>query len=56
MVEFSMFILVRMSIPLEFVTVDLEGFPWWTLLSYDVIPSYFYCNYNELLSELTTFY
>ena len=52
-----MFLLVSTSIPLEFVTVELEGVPWWTLLSYDVmdsIPSYFHCNCNELLSELTS--
>ena len=36
-VEFRMFISVRTIPLLEFVIIDLEGVPWWTLLSNDVI-------------------
>ena len=52
----SVCLLVRMTTPSEFVTVDLEK-AWRTLLSYDgFIHSLFlpYCNCNVLLSELTT--
>ena len=52
MVEFRMFILDSTSIPLEFVVVDLEGVVDVAAIRCD---SYFHCNCNELLSELTSF-
>ena len=48
----SVCLLVRMTTPSEFVTVDLEK-AWRTLLSYNSFTPYFYCNCNVLLSELT---
>ena len=51
MVEFRIFILVSTIISLEFITVDLEGVVDVPVIRCD--SSYFRCNCNVLLSELT---